>query len=342
MNEKIRWDDLVASRPAAIQHLVASLSQDSYAVISCSDADAVVFSQALGLGREFFRQNIEYKSSCYETEPVITGFAGYNRPSKAKEVFRVRHGRMQPWPLSSEDFDRATEFRESLIRVQTLLHRLVFAVSALALEWTTSSDDAHAETIALLKECLDPNEGLADTENESRVGLVGEELSMPPLDLFHYYNSEESGRSSNCHPHLDPGLITAVVAAEVPGLSIMEPIDDCSDDEDGQWLAVEKLLKPTHDVIVFVGESLQLLSGGIFPAAYHRVDGATAPRISLVYDLQPRIAYPAQLTALFNAMVASAQRLEAQPLLGVIHGWASRGLLARAEPPLKRRRGVQR
>jgi hypothetical protein len=87
-------------------------------------------------------------------------------------------------------------------------------------------------------------------------------LPIPPFDAFHYFNSADSEEVSNCAPHVDPGILTLIPLAGVPGLAVRSPTysydDDSPEDEDENfksdrssasseesdgsgWLAIEEL-----------------------------------------------------------------------------------------------------
>ena len=74
-------------------------------------------------------------------------------------------------------------------------------------------------------------------------------------------------------PHVDPGLVTLIPISQQPGLAVADPNADPNDKS--RWQPVEALAHIagiSHDtVIVMVGETLELLTGGILPAGLHRV-----------------------------------------------------------------------
>lgn len=97
------------------------------------------------------------------------------------------------------------------------------------------------------------------------------------LDVFLYPN--ESKRSApNMHTHTDPGLLTITLVSETPGLQVL-------DAQSGSWVDVEALAEPAS-LVVMCGESIELMSRGTYPAAPHRVRRASAPRLSVVFELR--------------------------------------------------------
>jgi isopenicillin N synthase-like dioxygenase len=81
--------------------------------------------------------------------------------------------------------------------------------------------------------------------------------------------------------HFDPGLLTITRTSEIPGLEVW-------DASIGQWVALEAEAAP-NEVLIFAGEQLHALSGGLIPAVRHRVVGsrvAGAERCSVVFELR--------------------------------------------------------
>jgi hypothetical protein len=83
-------------------------------------------------------------------------------------------------------------------------------------------------------------------------------LPIPPFDAFHYFNDTDSESVSNCAPHVDPGILTLIPLADVPGLLVRPPrkgngelLEETeaaagySDDSDehgvDEWVGVEEL-----------------------------------------------------------------------------------------------------
>ena len=121
-------------------------------------------------------------------------------------------------------------------------------------------------------------------------------LSAPcsPLDVFYYSNDPRCG-APNCDVHVDRGWLSCVPVAAVPGLQLQSQIS-------GRWLAIEEVLTPYRDVVVFVNMELQCAVDGAGAASQrgkrgptpwlvsctHRVVKADTgtPRLSLNYELR--------------------------------------------------------
>ena len=164
---------------------------------------------------------------------------GWRSVNEAKELFRVYSNAPMPPHLPPQ-------FRRALLRVQRVLDRLLTASLMAALE------------------C-------------SRRELPQRGAST--LDIFLYFNSQEkSDRFSNCTPHIDRGLLSAVVVPEVRGL-----VRVAGDD----WIDPTIGAEPPRDAVVFVNHELQELSSQRYRACAHAVESVRGqPRLSISYELR--------------------------------------------------------
>jgi len=106
-------------------------------------------------------------------------------------------------------------------------------------------------------------------------------LASSPFDLFFYHNSPQAQRTINCHHHVDPGFLTVVPCATVPGLNILHKTEQMS-------IPIETMLEPFKDLVVFSGLALEEISGGFYKGAVHMVEKNAHSRLSLVYELRPK------------------------------------------------------
>jgi len=168
---------------------------------------------------------------------------------EVKELFRVYSSAPLPPHLPPQ-------FRRALLRVQRVLDRLLTASLMAALE------------------C-------------SRRELPRRGAST--LDIFLYFNSQEnSDRFSNCTPHVDRGLLSAVVVPEVRGLVVSDP-DPVAPDLSGSddWRDPTAGGEPLRDAVVFVNHELQELSSKRYRACVHAVESVRGqPRLSISYELR--------------------------------------------------------
>ena len=102
------------------------------------------------------------------------------------------------------------------------------------------------------------------------------------LRLIHYppVPADVEPGSLRSAPHEDINLITLLVAAQGPGLELL--------DRDGCWLPVPA---SRNDLIVDSGDMLARLTNDVIPATTHRVvnpSGANASRYSMPFFMHPR------------------------------------------------------
>ena len=170
---------------------------------------------------------------------------------EVKELFRVYSSAPLPPHLPPQ-------FRRALLRVQRLLDRLLTATLMAALQ------------------C-------------SRRELPRRGAST--LDIFLYFNSQEkSDRFSNCTPHIDRGLLSAVVVPEVRGLVVSDPTDWRDRIPRPNWRDPTAGAEPLGDALVFVNHELQELSSDEFRSCVHAVEFVRGPpRLSISYELRSYI-----------------------------------------------------
>ena len=98
------------------------------------------------------------------------------------------------------------------------------------------------------------------------------------LDIFLYFNRATEDRFSNCTPHIDRGLLSAVVVPEVRGL-LVRSADGWKDPTAGS--------KPLEDAVILVNHELQELSSKEYHACVHSVESVRGqPRLSISYELR--------------------------------------------------------
>ena len=174
---------------------------------------------------------------------------GWRSVNEAKELFRVYSNAPLPPHLPPQ-------FRRALLRVQRVLDRLLSASLMAALE------------------C-------------SRRELPRRGAST--LDIFLYFNNHgHFPRFQNCTPHVDRGLLSAVVVPEVRGLVVSDP-DPVAPDLSGSddWRDPTAGGEPLRDAVVFVNHELQELSSKRYRACVHAVESVRGrPRLSISYELR--------------------------------------------------------
>jgi isopenicillin N synthase-like dioxygenase len=126
--------------------------------------------------------------------------------------------------------------------------------------------DALQETGRIILEALTP--GLALPHDFFRP-LLSDRNSV--LRLLHYppLRSDMAPGSVRAAAHEDINLLTLLVAAQGPGLELL--------DRDGNWLRVEA---PRHALIVDSGDMLAHMTNDVIPATTHRVVNPSGPNVS--------------------------------------------------------------
>jgi hypothetical protein len=194
-------------------------------------------------------------------------FIGLKR-LKHRAIFRVRrHGEgvWMPWPTS-------VPLRAAALPVLDFLEALTATLVKKALVHA-GLDPADA---VLSRHCR-PAARLAN--------LAQGGIDSSPLDLFYYPNDHASCHVDNCTPHLDPGFLAIAVCSRDPGFRVWDVALQ-------QWRSGAAnpqgpCRQPLQDAIVFVGESLQNVTRGLYPACCHAVDRHSSPRLGIVYEMQP-------------------------------------------------------
>jgi isopenicillin N synthase-like dioxygenase len=196
------------------------------------------------------------------------GHCGYNKPSRAKENYRVRlpvGGRGTadtnaeiealwacPGAGSTEGGREAAAVVSCMwapaVQVFGVLDALLQVVldclltdmgldaarfRALCCDKTTSTDHSTSSTNSRTDSTTSSTDSMTSSthSSDSTAGQVGFTESV--LDLFHYNNTDMTAEVPNLDPHYDPGLLTAVPCAKVAGLQVRCRLTQ-------QWVAVEE------------------------------------------------------------------------------------------------------
>lgn len=274
------------------------LRQHGWTIIELDDGasrGAEVVRQASEAAERFFLQATQEQKEAarllFSEGPCSTGkgLVGYNNPTPAKEVYRLRRGSAQPWPAFEDD-----TFRVLVEESFTLLESLVYSAMRWVGEDLASSADESPDHL-LERYCHRPSHDRSDQPPESsttdgdgtttgadRGHSAPLRFDTSPFDLFYYKNTEASRHVVNCHRHVDPGFMTVVPCAATPGLELLDAATM-------EWISVERTGRPHKDVALFCGQSLQTVSEGVYPGIVHCVGRSRRPRLSLVYELRPAV-----------------------------------------------------
>ena len=215
------------------------------------------------------------------TAPASVKARLHCRRSQLGTTTRARARRLERkrLPLAGIGFSVVTDKRGDATREQ--LHLVTDASTLALVPWPRgalyglrgAAQCATAELHRLAVRLL----ATLDVGYEATRAAQAERLGDPSvLDAFLYPHRDAA--SLLMRSHADPGLLTLTLASDPPGLEIL-------DRDTGRWTAVEALCA-CGDLIVLCGEALELVSGGRYCAAPHRVASAPRPRLSVVFELR--------------------------------------------------------
>lgn len=188
------------------------------------------------------------KSAELKRRFICSGFEHNYHPQKSKELFVIRNSAI---PAS----------------LQPCLS-----------SWKTLHAAAKCSLQFLAEKMGWPDELLFNLIDEPNA--ASDALSSSVLRAFFYQGGtgEQAGKAAIHH---DVGLLTVLPKSSLAALKIYDY------DGAGQWVDVEKNLKPGELVVMFA-ESLSLLSNRKIIPATHRVTKSQAARYSLVYQLRAK------------------------------------------------------
>ncbi|CAE8597591.1 unnamed protein product, partial [Polarella glacialis] len=239
----------------ACTRLRDALVQYGFAVLKVSARDSELFRRcARRFEHTFFRALPAATKERLQHFDSSGGLKGWNRPSAAKEVFRVPEN------------------------CKAALEASVWPPSLRGRRLARDAQSARRRLWQLASACL---------RAVPRSPAVDEPSSPSPFDIFFYANDPENLLAedvANLSPHVDPGLLTLVPVAATPGLALRCP---GAGPRGLRWCKVEEdmQLEPYRHVVVFPGVALGLLA----PATVHMVyKKPGCARVSLVYELRRR------------------------------------------------------
>eukprot|EP00029_Vermamoeba_vermiformis_P005349 TRINITY_DN1836_c0_g1_i2.p1 TRINITY_DN1836_c0_g1~~TRINITY_DN1836_c0_g1_i2.p1 ORF type:complete len:207 (+),score=13.71 TRINITY_DN1836_c0_g1_i2:146-766(+) len=186
--EKILLADLLGNKNNSANLLCSNITSHGFAIVTLDSNDKTTLLNTYNTAKTFFStKNQEEKDNLrvlFDEVGSNKGLAGYNSPTAAKELFRVRRGIGMKWP-------QMPYFEQNTLAAFDLLER-VLNTCLYNLLWNM---DVDAEK--LLSDICDTRESLNARQT----------LSTSPFDLFHYFNTEQAQDVVNCHEHVDPGML---------------------------------------------------------------------------------------------------------------------------------------
>jgi len=240
-------------RAAFSAQLFAGLTRYGFFILTDHAVAPSLISRAYALSAQFFAQpeaqKRRYVHGPRGYTPFRTETAIGHRAADLKEFWQIGPERAHPVAHSATEPpnvwpERPAGFRDTLLE---LYHGL-------------------QETGRLLLEALAPGLAVAPGFFTS---MVDDGNSV--LRLIHYppIPEDAEGGSLRAAPHEDINLLTLLVAAQGPGLELL--------DRDGRWLPVQA---EAGALIVDSGDMMARLTNEAIPATTHRVTNPRGPNVS--------------------------------------------------------------
>jgi hypothetical protein len=228
---KISLEAFMKKNPTEITNFCNSIYSHSFAVLDIS--------YSLELMEKMKRVNDEnmkfFTGSSLETKMQTQvlfnevgenkGLVGFNNPSPAKELFRIRR------PYFTQNLHQNQQQQNSLFLsanewcLEFLENLAIECTRELIQDYNNNNPEKQ----------IDGNQTIFN-HNEKNYELPNGKYYPSPYDLFYYHNDAKVN-TPNCSDHVDPGFITLVPCAFVAGLEIF-------DTKTGKWIEIEKKTGP--------------------------------------------------------------------------------------------------
>jgi isopenicillin N synthase-like dioxygenase len=242
-----------AARKAFCTQLIQGLKRYGFIVLRDHPVSDALLTRAYELSAAFFAQPEA------EKRRYVGGPRGY-------VPFGVEHAKNQTLPDLKEFWQLGPE-RTGDARTSALEPPNLWPTSPAGFRDTfVELFDGLQETGRIVLEALAPGLTLPHDFFAPR---ISERNSV--LRLLHYppVSADISPGSVRAAAHEDINLLTLLVAAQGPGLELL--------DRNGEWLPVEA---PRHALIVDSGDMLARMTNDVIPATTHRVVNPSGPNVS--------------------------------------------------------------
>lgn len=242
--------------------LFAGLTRYGFVVLEEHPVDAALLERAYALSAELFASDDTFKRR------FVGGPRGYSPPGTETAKGHHTADLKEFWQIGPERQDHSYGETEppNLWPPRPAGWREVMSELFAALQATGRR----------LMEALTPGLGLPPDYFEAMLddgNSVLRVLHYPPVP------AHAPAGSLRAAPHEDINLITLLVAADGPGLELL--------DRDGRWLPVTS---SQHSLIVDSGDMLARITNDVIPATTHRVvnpDGDNVSRYSMPFFMHP-------------------------------------------------------
>ena len=276
------------------QSLLENLKKDEFIVLRLSEEDLLILKHMYEEMDIFFRQPDSEKEKVaglfmdqwrHGWEKIHFSNEENKRFPESRDVFSFAPCFFDLLKFPSESFKLAAS------NVLALYQRLSFVVlSAIAAEIGCVPSvffDLLQESPEVQKSSL-ANHGVSSTDSR-----------RSNLSFFRYQDDAKVlPCPQKCMVHQDSGLITLLARATIPGLEILSA-------DRSKFTRVEERLEE-RDMLVYFGKTMQRITCGLVPAAYHRVIRSPhSERYSMPFEV--KAASSATLAPLFSSPAVKLQ-----------------------------------
>eukprot|EP01012_Entosiphon_sulcatum_P021083 TRINITY_DN2587_c0_g1_i1.p1 TRINITY_DN2587_c0_g1~~TRINITY_DN2587_c0_g1_i1.p1 ORF type:complete len:321 (-),score=44.57 TRINITY_DN2587_c0_g1_i1:7-945(-) len=262
--------------PRARKELCESFQEHGYAVLKPERSTVTTINRARMAAAGFLAKPQDFKRQWeLEADSDVTGPRRRNRgfvPGTDREYFKVRMiDKDESYPPGlQQPLGAAMEWMYKLL--WTCFLQLAQGPVPTAPSLTDKFPPIKNYSMEELKQIstpkrVDVNEDTTRWAPQSTVAVMYPFVPEgSSISIIRYFNQGKSGHQS-CEEHHDTGLLTCVMAGEVPGLEIY-------DDKFKEWVEVEALCPP-GDLLLMPGRKLELFAclapERALRSAFHRV-----------------------------------------------------------------------
>lgn len=250
---RFTWEGLIAD-PLERHAMCEEMAARGFAIIVAPQAVRELAASMRDLALEFFARPQEERCALGKLRLYREKVVGYRELGGGRarflEVHAIAGGGAIPRPKAPATLHKVAE-------------RLYLGLQDMAIKLIAWLAEHQGIPAAALLQCLDAAalENLEDGDCGASVLRLGWYGSMPQGERA----SEGSDDAVVFDEHTDASFLTLAAVGSTPGLQMRDPSGSV-------WLDVErKMSSSSGDMLVFVGDFLEVLSKGLYVAARHRV-----------------------------------------------------------------------
>lgn len=277
----------------------AQLPTHVQAQYECAESD---YGVGWSRGREQFRGRVDTSKGSYYANPVI------DNPSDGNEALKRAHPFLMTsniWPTAESSVGANMEI--PFKRIGQYMLRL-----AMDIAWHCDRFVAHtlSKGTGAVQDFHVLSSALANSRTHKGRLLHYYPVGIQPQSPSTALGSD--GEQTWCGYHNDHGLLTGLVAAQYHDDAAVQVVQKCPDAAAGLYVVPDGHAQPSHvryepDVLAFqLGETAQLLTGGILRATSHAVRApgkeycSSLSRTTMAVFFQPDPEYKIQIPASQN------------------------------------------